>query len=370
VRSRTLEDDGMVRAAVLRGPGDELRVQDVRLPAPGPGQVRVRLAAVGVCHSDLSLANGTLRQPVPAVLGHEAAGTVVAVGDGVTTPAVGSRVVLNWAPACRSCWFCAHGEPHLCERAMDRGGDPYATLADGTPVYPGLGTAAFAEETVVGADAVVALPDGIPLELAALLGCAVLTGVGAVTRTAEVRRGQSVAVLGLGGVGLAAVQGARLVGADPVIAADRVPDKAELAKRAGASEFLPADDTLARRVRDLTGGRGVDHSFECVGSAATIRAAWSLTRRGGQCVVVGVGSRDDRVSFHALELFHFARTLTGCVFGSADPQRDIPLLGEQVAAGRLDLSALVSDRIGLADLPAAFRRMQDGQGARSVVLFD
>lgn len=359
----------MVAAAVLTETGAPLQVREVDLPDPGPTQVRVRLAAAGVCHSDLSLADGTLRQPLPAVLGHEGAGTVEAVGAQVRDVAPGDRVLLNWAPPCRACWFCTHGEPHLCEHALDAASSPYAALDNGSAVYPGLGTAAFAEATLVPSRAVVPLPADVPLEQAALLGCAVLTGVGAVLNTAGVRRGESVLVVGLGGVGLSAVQGARLAGAETVVAVDANPGKQELARRLGATEFLVAGEDVPARVRALTGGRGADHALECVGRAATIRQAWTATRRGGRTTVVGIGRRDDTTTFNALELFHFARTLTGCVYGSADPARDVPLLLEEVRAGRLDLGALVSDRIGLGGVAQAFDRMRAGEGARSLVIF-
>lgn len=361
-----------VRAAVFPEAAAALDVREIVLPDPGPGDVRVRLAAAGVCHSDLSLANGTLRQPTPAVLGHEGSGTVVEVGGAVDPGVVrvGDRVLLNWAPACRSCWFCEHGEAHLCEHAADRAAVPYAELAGGTPLYAGLGTAAFAEQTIVPAGAVVRLPDDVPLHLAALLGCAVLTGVGAVLNTARVRAGESVCVLGLGGVGLSVLQGARLAGAGPIVASDVSAEKEPLARRFGATHFVPAGPDLAKEVRALAGGRGVDHAFEVVGTAGTIRQAWSLTRRGGRATVVGVGSGQDKVSFSPLELFFFARTLTGCVFGSCDPQRDVPLLLDRVRAGELDLDGLVSNEIGLGDVPAAFEQMTAGRGARSLVRFD
>ena len=358
-----------VRAAVLTGSAAPLVVQDVVLPDPGLGQVRVRLAAAGVCHSDLSLANGTLKQPVPAVLGHEGSGTVETVGPDVDSVAPGDRVLLNWAPACRSCWFCQHGEPHLCEHAADGAAAPYAELTDGTPLYPGLGTATFAEQTVVPANALIPLPADVGLHQAAVLGCAVLTGVGAVLNSARVARGESVCVIGLGGVGLSVVQGARLAGADPIIAVDVSGDKETLARALGATDFLVSTPELSRAVRNLTGGRGVDHAFEVVGRASTIRQAWGLTRRGGRTTVVGVGGRDDQASFSALELFYFARTLTGCVFGSCDPAADVPRLLEHVRAGELDLAGLVTDEIDLADVPAAFGRMLAGQGGRSLIRF-
>ncbi|WP_017568817.1 alcohol dehydrogenase catalytic domain-containing protein [Nocardiopsis halotolerans] len=358
-----------VKAAVFTEQDAPPRIRDLVLPDPGPGQVRVRLAAAGVCHSDLSLSNGTLAQKWPAVLGHEGAGTVDAVGEGVTGVVPGQQVILNWAPSCRECWFCRQGEPHLCEHALDRTVQAYAELTDGTPVHPGLGCGAFAEATVVPAHAVVPLPDGIDPAVAAVLGCAVLTGWGAVNNSAAVREGQSAVVLGLGGVGLSVLQAARLAGADPVIAVDASPAKEELARSLGATEFLPADGSLTRAVRKLTGGRGADHAFEVVGSAKVVRAAWDASRRGGTVTVVGVGRVDDEVSFNALELFHQARTLRGCVYGSGDPARDVPLIAEQVRSGELRLSAMVTDEIPLEGVPEAFERMKQGKGGRSLVRF-
>jgi S-(hydroxymethyl)glutathione dehydrogenase / alcohol dehydrogenase len=356
----------VVRAALLSAPGEALRLVDLDLPEPGPGQVRVKVAATGVCHSDLSLARGTLRAKTPVVLGHEAAGTVVRVGEGVTSCAPGDRVVLCWAPPCGACWFCGQGEPWLCEHSSDAAGTPYATV-DGQPVYPGLSTGGFAEETVVSERAVLPVPDGVPLEHAALVGCAVMTGVGAVLNTAKVREGQSVLVVGLGGVGLSVLQGTRLAGAGTVIAVDRSPEKLELARTMGASEVLEAGGELARQVRGLTEGRGADHAFDCVGTPETIRASWSATRRGGVTTVVGIGSKDSQVSFNPLELFHFARTLQGCVYGSTDPRTDIPKILAYAAEGRIDLGALISAEIGLDGIAGAFDDMERGHGARAVV---
>jgi S-(hydroxymethyl)glutathione dehydrogenase/alcohol dehydrogenase len=358
-----------VQAAVLREPGGRLRVEEIDLPEPGPGQVRVRLAATGVCHSDLSLASGMLRHVTPVVLGHEGAGRVVAVGPGVESPRVGDPVILNWAPPCGHCWFCRHGEPYLCENADAPRSQPYARLAGGEPVYPGLGTAAFATETILAAHACIALPDDIPLTEAALLGCAVLTGVGAACNAAKVRPGESVVVIGLGGVGLAAVQGARIAGAETIIAVDVSPAKAAVARRCGATEVLQPGKDLGAQVRERTGGRGADHAIECVGRAETIRLAWSVTRRGGHATIVGIGSRTDTLQFNALEVTHFARTLAGCFFGNTDPAVDVPRLLDHYRAGRLDLRGLVSDVIGLADIEGAFERMSAGTGARSLIVF-
>ncbi|MFJ9472549.1 Zn-dependent alcohol dehydrogenase [Streptomyces caniferus] len=360
----------MVRAAVLSAVNAPLRVAEIDLPEPGPGQVRIRLAAAGVCHSDLSLSNGTLRQPAPAVLGHEGAGTVTAVGPEVTTVAPGDQVVLNWAPSCGDCHFCGLAEPWLCAHAGRAADAPYATLAaDATDLYPGLGTAAFAEETVVPARAALPLPDGVPLADAALLGCAVLTGWGAVHHSARVRAGESVAVFGVGGVGLATLQAARIAGAGPIVAVDVSPEKEELARAAGATEFVVAGDDTAKRIRKLTSGVGADVAVECVGRAETIRTAWSATRRGGRTTVVGIGGQDQQVAFSALELFYFGRTLSGCVYGNSDPARDLPVIAGHVRSGALDLSALVTERIGLDGIPAAFDAMLAGKGGRALVVF-
>lgn len=357
----------MVRAAVLMRQGEPLEVRDIELGDPGPGQVRVRVAAAGVCHSDLSLANGTLALRMPAVLGHEGAGTVVSVGEGVDRVAVGDRVVLNWAPACRACWFCEQGEPWLCVHAEERATHPYARFADGTPVYPGLGTGAFAEETIVPQQGVVPIPADFPLEHAAVLGCAVLTGNGAVHNTARVRAGQSVVVIGLGGIGLSVLQAARAAGAGPIIGVDISASKASLAAVHGATDFIVADDRTSTVIRGLTGGRGADHAFDCVGLPATIRASWGSSRRGGAVTVIGVGSRTSPVEFNALELYWFGRTLQGCVYGSSDPDVDVPRLLDEVAAGRLDLAALATDTTDLSGVNAAFERF--GQGGRTIVRF-
>ncbi|MFJ4684121.1 Zn-dependent alcohol dehydrogenase [Streptomyces sp. NPDC088789] len=358
-----------VRAAVLPAIGAPLEITGIELPAPGPGKLRIRLAAAGVCHSDLSLSDGTLRVPVPAVLGHEGAGTVVAVGEGVTRFAPGDPVVLNWAPACGRCPACARGEVWLCANALNGVAEVYARTTGGTDLHPGLNVAAFAEETVVPVSCALPLPPGIPLTDAALLGCAVLTGYGAVHHAAELAPGETVAVFGVGGVGLAALQAARIAGASRIIAVDLSPAKEELARAAGATDFLPAAPDTARDIRALTGKQGVDVAVECVGRAVTIRSAWDATRRGGRTTVVGIGGKDQQVTFNALELFHWGRTLSGCVYGNCDPEKDLPVLAEHVRAGRLDLGALVTERIGLEGIPAAFDNMLAGKGGRALVTF-
>jgi S-(hydroxymethyl)glutathione dehydrogenase/alcohol dehydrogenase len=357
----------MPQALVVTGPGD-LEVQDVSLRALGNDDVRVRIAGVGVCHSDLSMVNGTLRPSYPLVLGHEASGVVTEAGPD-TNVAVGQHVVLNWAVPCGTCWHCEHGEPWLCSTIEGITGTPGGTLADGTPFQACLGLGAMAEEVVVPATAVVPLPDDVPLEESALLGCAILTGVGAARNAARIQPGDTVLVIGLGGVGLSAVMGARLAGADRILAVDVSDSKESLARTAGATDFLVASPDLAQQVRGLTDGRGADRALECVGSATTIRQAWTAVRRGGTCVVVGVGPKDQQVTFNPLELFHFSRTLVSSIYGNSDARHDISGLLEYVADGRLDLAATITDRITLADVPAAFERMQRGEGGRALVTF-
>ncbi|MGW4499987.1 alcohol dehydrogenase catalytic domain-containing protein [Micromonospora sp. NPDC004336] len=355
-----------MRALVVRAAGEPPRVEEVALPAPGPGEVRVDVRAAGVCHSDLSMVDGTLAPPYPLVLGHEAAGVVVEVGDGVSRVAPGAHVVLNWAPPCRRCWYCGHGEPWLCERS----GSPASArghTAAGEPLHVTLGLGALAEAVVVPQEAVIPVPAELPFEAAALLGCAVLTGVGAVRRTARVAAGESVAVIGLGGVGLSAVSAARAAGAGRVLAVDVSPAKAGLAAAAGATDFLLADESLNRAIRQRTEGRGVDHAIECVGRSATIRTAWRAARRGGQVIVVGMGAKDDVVGLGALDIFHSARTLRSSVYGSSDPDREVPELARAVLDGSLDLAPLITDRCDLDGAAAAFDRMTRGEGARTVV---
>ncbi|WP_282693747.1 Zn-dependent alcohol dehydrogenase [Streptomyces sp. CC208A] len=359
----------MIRAAVLPAVGAPLEITGIELPEPGPGRVRVRLAAAGVCHSDLSLSNGTMRVPVPAVLGHEGAGTVVSVGEGVTHVAPGDGVVLNWAPSCGACHPCSLGEVWLCVNALNGAADVHARAADGRELHPGLNVAAFAEETVVAANCVLPVPEGVPLADAALLGCAVLTGWGAVHHSARVRAGETVAVFGVGGVGLATLQAARIAGASTIVAVDVSPEKEELARAAGATEYVVASETTAREIRKLTGGHGVDVAVECVGRAVTIRTAWESTRRGGRTTVVGIGGKDQQVSFHALELFHWGRTLAGCVYGNSDPAADLPVIAGYIRDGRFDLGALVTERITLDGIPGAFDAMLAGKGGRALVVF-
>ncbi|GIJ46891.1 alcohol dehydrogenase [Virgisporangium aliadipatigenens] len=353
----------------MTGSGATPSVESVTLPDVGPGAVRVKVRAAGICHSDLSMIDGKLSPQFPLTLGHEAAGVVVETGAGVDTVKPGDHVVLNWSPACRRCWFCENGEPWLCVTSGTPSA-PGGVLADGTPVHVTLGLGALADEVVVPARAVIAVPQLLPFDAAALLGCAVLTGVGAVNNTARVRPGESVLVVGLGGVGLSVIVAARAAGAGRIIAVDVSEAKRALAVSAGATDYLVSDDTLHKSVRALTEGRGVDHAFECVGRSTTIRTAWRAARRGGRVTVVGMGAKDDLVSLSALDIFHSAKTLRSSVYGNADPDVEVPELAARVVDGSLDLAPLITHRITLEQAPEAFARMARGEGARSVVIFE
>lgn len=357
-----------VRAAVLRDPGSPVSIEEISLAEPRSDQVRVQITATGVCHSDLSLANGTMPYPTPVVLGHEAAGVVVSAGSDVTHVRAGDRVLLAWNPACRNCFYCDRAEPYLCENAIrDFLKAPYAVDSSGERLNCGFGVASFATETLVSGRSVVPLPDNVSDEVAAVIGCAVATGVGAVLNTAQVVAGATVAVIGCGPVGLCVIQGAQIAGASQIIAADLSDERLSLARSFGAISTVDAS-AVVEQIKELTGGRGADYVFEVVGRSSTVRAAYESTRRGGTTVVVGLGSPDDVASFSSFEIVFDAKQLVGCFYGSTDPQRDYPRLIEMYADGQLDLDRLITRRISLDEVGDAFAAMERGEGARSVIL--
>ena len=365
-----------MKAVVLRRPGLPVRVEEVELDPPKAGEVLVRVAAAGVCHSDVRLADGELGEGRwPMVLGHEGAGVVEALGEGVEDIAPGEPVVFSFVPACRSCRACLAGRPNLCERA---GAAALAgTLLDGTsrlhangtPLQHGLMTASFAEHVVVPAAGAVKIPPELPLRQAALLGCGVVTGVGAVRNVARVAAGESVCVIGCGGVGLQVVAAARLAGAEPLVAVDRHAEKLELARGLGATHGVDASvEDAAATVRELTDG-GADHAFEVVGHPETVRLAWESIRPGGQAVVVGLVPRGVDVSVPGIE-FLADKTLRGTYYGSGDVARDLPELAELALAGDLDLVSVVTHTTDLEGVQEAFERLRRGEGARTLVIVD
>jgi S-(hydroxymethyl)glutathione dehydrogenase/alcohol dehydrogenase len=362
----------MVRAAVLDEPGGSFRIDELALRPLAAGQVRVRIAATGLCRSDRSVQLGAMPQPFPVVLGHEAAGVVTECGAGVASPAAGDHVVLTWLNACRACYFCEHDHVELCEHGVDHAfAGPYASTAGGSEVWPGFGTATFAEETIVPAACAIPIDAAMPFELAALVGCGATTGMGAIRNSAAVAAGESVAIVGVGGVGLSAVQAAAHARAAPIIAVDRVTAKLELAHSCGATHTVTVTATSdpVAEVRAITAGRGVDHAVEVVGSSTTIRQAYDMARRAGTVTIVGAGRFDDDVAISAMQLMVDAKTIRGCVYGAADPARDIPAIVALHATGAVDLARLVSERITLDDLDTAFLAMDAGEIARSVVTF-
>ncbi|GIF38504.1 alcohol dehydrogenase catalytic domain-containing protein [Actinoplanes xinjiangensis] len=359
-----------MRAAVLHTIGDEkLDIRDdVTVLGPGPGEVRLRVRAAGVCHSDLSALRGALPQPVPAVLGHEAAGDVIEVGDGVDDLAPGDRVAVNWLPACGVCTHCRRGEDHLCMTHVMAGYVIPRFAAGDLQIFGMAGCGSFAEEMVVPRAGAVKIDDDVPYEVAALVGCGVTTGVGAVINTARVRPGDSVVVIGCGGVGIAAIQGARLAGAAHIMAVDTVPARHEAARRFGATHTATPDELGDLQAEVMP--EGFDHAFDVVAVPQTLRTAWSATRRGGQVVVVGAGRAEDTVEFSPFELLFEGKTIIGSLYGSADPHRDFPRLLALWRAGRLDIDGMISRRLRLDQAGDALAALGSGDVIRQVIIND
>jgi S-(hydroxymethyl)glutathione dehydrogenase / alcohol dehydrogenase len=360
-----------VKAAVLHNVGDDkLDVRDdVTTTAVGAGKVRIRIRATGVCHSDLSAMNGTIPVAVPAVLGHEGAGEVVETGAGVTSLAEGDHVVVCWSPQCGACKECVNGQPQLCMAYMINAFSDAHFSCGGTPLFGMAGAGTFAEELVLLQQGAVKIDKDVPFDVASLLGCGVMTGVGAAINAAQVEPGSSVVVFGCGGVGISAIQGARIAGASTIVAVDMVDRKLGWAKDFGATHAVTPDD-LPQAQRELTAGAGFDYAFEVVGRSETIKAAYDATRRGGTTVVVGVGRAEDMVSFSAFDLFYGEKTLKGTYYGSANIRRDFPRLLSLWRAGRLDLDGMITRRLALDDVNDAFDAMASGEVIRQVISFD
>jgi len=366
-----------MRAAVLREPGRPVSTETVLLAPPRRGEVLVRVVAAGVCHSDVHLADGQLGGGRwPMVLGHEGAGVVVAVGEDVVDVVAGDHVAFCFVPSCGACRACRSGRRTLCETAARHGvagmlmdGSSRLRALDGTVLQHGLMVACFAEYAVVPTAGAVRLPASIPLWQAALLGCGVVTGIGAVNR-AGLRVGASVCVIGCGGVGLQVIAGAQLAGAGMIVAVDTDEDKLELARRRGATHAVVADGAgdVVEEVLSLSGG-GVEHAFEVVGRAATIRQAWDVLAPGGAATVVGLAPVGVEVSLPAID-FLSEKTITGSYYGSSDVHSALGRLVQLVVDGRLDLGDVVSYLIGLDDVEAALERLRRRQGARSVIVID
>jgi S-(hydroxymethyl)glutathione dehydrogenase / alcohol dehydrogenase len=360
-----------MRAAVLRETGDRhLDIVDgVTLAPVGPGEVRVKVMATGLCHTDLSAMDGLVPAPPPSILGHEASGIVVEVGAGVQRPVVGDHVILSFVPPCGWCQFCLRGQPNLCIEILDPFDVPARFVIDGSAAVGLSGLGTFAEEVVVAAAAAIPIPREIPFDVASLIGCGVTTGVGAALNTAQVRPGSSVVVVGCGGVGLSVLQGAQVCGAVRLVAVDLSAERLEAAKRFGATDCCTPDSVFAV-LDELNDGAGADYAFEAVGRPDTIRLAFDATRKGGTCVVVGAGQMDDVVEFTPFELFYFEKQLRGCLYGSSDVRTEFGRLLSLWKAGKLDLDGMITRRLRLDDLNDAIDLLRAGDGIRSVITFD
>jgi S-(hydroxymethyl)glutathione dehydrogenase/alcohol dehydrogenase len=342
--------------------GKQVRVvTDLEVREPGPGEVRVAISAAGLCHSDLSVVDGTIPFPVPVVLGHEGAGVVEAVGGGVTHVEPGDHVALSTLANCGTCAECDRGRPTMCRQAIGRPGRPFRHA--GLPVHQFAANSAFAERTVVKAVQAVRIPEDVPMASAALIGCGVLTGVGAVLNRARVDRGDSVLVIGTGGIGLNVLQGARLAGALRIVAVDANPAKEEVARRFGATDFL----TSTEGVRDIL-PTGADHAFECVGRVELIRQAIDALDRHGQAILLGVPPATAEASFRVSSMY-LDKSILGCRYGSSRPQRDIALYAELYRQGRLLLDELVTRTYPVEDFEKAAADAEAGRVARGVLTF-
>jgi S-(hydroxymethyl)glutathione dehydrogenase / alcohol dehydrogenase len=366
-----------ISAVVLRAPGRPVAVERVELAGPKAGEVLVRVAAAGVCHSDVRLADGELGEGRwPMVLGHEGAGVVAEVGAGVNHVAPGDHVAFSFVPACGTCRSCLAGRPNLCEPAGAAGfagtlldGTSRLSLPDGTSLQHGLMTACFADATVVAGAAAVAIDRELPLWQAALLGCGVVTGTGAVRNVARVAPGDTVCVIGVGGVGMQVVAAARIAQAAMIVAVDRNADTLARALRHGATHTVDATGAdPAAAVRELSEG-GVDHAFEVVGRPETIRLAWDAIRPGGSAVVVGLVPRGVEVSVPGIE-FLSDKSLRGTYYGSGDAARELPDLARLAVGGELDLAGVVTHTVGLDGVEEGLQRLRRGEGGRTVVVVD
>ncbi|WP_030666491.1 Zn-dependent alcohol dehydrogenase [Streptomyces rimosus] len=359
-----------MRAAIQHQTGQEkLEVLDgIEAVGFGPGKVRIRIRATGLCHSDLSAMSGVLPQPAPFVPGHEGAGEITEVGEGVQGLAVGDRVLMCWLPACGTCPSCKRGQTQLCLAGFMNAGTPNFRRpgADPSDVFGFAGTGTFAEEVVVAANCAVPIPDDVPYEIAALIGCGVTTGLGAAVNTARVEPGASVAVIGCGGVGISAVQGARVCGAAQIVAVDPVAARREAALRFGATEAV-APEELADAKQRVTAGEGFDYVFEVVGKSATARTAYEATRRGGTLCVVGAGAMDDHFQVNMFELFFDEKRILPSLYGGGDVLRSYERAISLWRAGRIDLAGMITHRVRLTEINEALEQMRTGVALRTCV---
>ena len=359
-----------MKAAVCREFGKPLVIEEVDIASPKAGELRVSMKACGICQSDVHSIGGAWGGVLPAVFGHEAAGIVEQVGEGVAGFQVGQHVVVTLIRACHRCYFCSQGQPALCEATFRLDVESPLTAPDGMAIRQGLRTGAFAESILVEASQAVAIPDDVPLESACMLACAVITGFGAVVNTADVQPGSSVVVIGTGGVGINAVQAAAIAGAESVIAVDVAQRKLEMACRLGATHAInPASEEVEEKVRSLTNRRGADTVIVTVASGSGVEQGMALMRRGGTLVVVGMPASGVTSRLHTAEFAHDGQRILGSKMGSAQPQIDVPRLIGLYRDGRLKLDELVSNRFPLAEINDAIASTKRGEVVRNVIVF-
>ncbi|MCX5906333.1 MAG: Zn-dependent alcohol dehydrogenase [Deltaproteobacteria bacterium] len=364
------------KAAILFEVGKRLEIREIDVEPPRAGEVLIKMAAGGVCHSDLHVMTGHLAGPIPSVLGHEGSGVIAEVGPGVTSLKPGDHVIPLWRLSCGVCEFCSDSRPALCPegsqvRSTGRFLDGTTRFKlNGMEIKHFAGVSSFSEYSVMPARAVLKIPNDFPLDKAALLGCGVITGVGAVFNAARVKPGSSVVVFGCGGVGINCIQGAAIAGAEKVIAVDKLPNKLQYAKTFGATHTIDASKgNPVEQVRALTGGRGVDYAFEVIGLPAVIRQAYDCLCKRGVCVVVGVAPMTMEVSVPIMTLVFEEKVLTGSVYGSARPWIDIPMLMRLYQAGKLKLDELLTRKYPFAQINEAYEALERGEVLRSIVTF-
>ncbi|MEE9415030.1 MAG: S-(hydroxymethyl)mycothiol dehydrogenase [Acidimicrobiales bacterium] len=355
-----------VRAVVAKAKGEPVSIEMIEIPDPGPGEAVVKILACGVCHTDLHYREGAINDEFPFLLGHEASGTVESVGEGVTSVAPGDFVILNWRAVCGECRACSRGRSHLCFNTHNA---TQKMTLDGQDLSPALGIGAFAEKTLVAAGQCTKVSEEARPEVAGLIGCGVMAGLGAAMNTGEVGRGDSVAVFGCGGVGDAAIAGAQLAGAHTIIAVDLDDKKLEWAKEFGATHTINASsEDVVERIRELTNGNGVDVAIEAIGLPKTYEQAFYARDLAGTVVLVGVPNPEMKIELPLIDLFGRGGSLKSSWYGDCLPSRDFPMLIDLYLQGRLDLDRFVSETIGLEDVEEAFHRMESGEVLRSVVV--
>lgn len=359
------------KAAVVHAPKTPYKIETLKLPEPGRGEVLIKMAYAGICHSDENVRSGIRAHAMPCVTGHEGSGIVEEAGSGVLNLKKGDHVILNWQPYCGECFHCRHDQPYLCPAYPERVTKNEARFFtdDGQPVFSYSHLGCFSERIIARRECCVPIAKNFPLDIAALIGCAVTTGIGAVINTAKVKNGETVAVFGMGGVGLCIAAGAKYAGARMIIAVDRVTSKKELSLAFGATHFIEAKDDAASEIKKMTDGLGVDHAFDAVGNPKVSEQCFAAVRSGGTAVIAGLPHYDDTISLRTWELVGCEKKLLGSLYGSANAGEFFPFLAGLHSSGKIDLTRLISKRYKLDEINEGFEALRRGENARGVIGF-